>query len=73
VAEKTTSMHSLRNKILNHVASGDGRRASNGMKIEICVPAFDEAQIIGEAARAVLQVFRTAGKEVSVTVSDNNR
>lgn len=41
------------------------------MRTEICIPAFNEAQVIAKAARAVLEVFREAGKEVVVTVSDN--
>jgi len=41
------------------------------MSIELCIPAYNEEGIIAEAARAVLQVFRGAGKEALVTVADN--
>lgn len=41
------------------------------MKIEICIPAFNEVRIIAKSAEAVLKVFRAAGKEVIVTVADN--
>lgn len=41
------------------------------MRIEMCIPAFNEEDIIAESAHAVLQVFRDAGKEALVTVSDN--
>lgn len=47
------------------------QQTSNGMKIEICIPAFNEERVIADAARGVLQVFRTAKKEVIVTVADN--
>ena len=41
------------------------------MSIEICIPAFNEALVIAESARAVVQAFRTAKKGVVVTVADN--
>ena len=41
------------------------------MSIEICIPAFNEAPVIAESARAVVQAFRTAKKDVVVTVADN--
>jgi glycosyltransferase involved in cell wall biosynthesis len=41
------------------------------MKIEICIPAFNEAQVIAETANAVLHVFRASQMGVAVTVSDN--
>lgn len=41
------------------------------MRIELCIPAFNEERIIAEAARAVLQLLQAAGKDAIVTVSDN--
>lgn len=41
------------------------------MKIELCIPAFNEERVIAEAVHAVLEVFRKVGKEVVLTVVDN--
>ncbi len=46
--------------------------ASNGMKIEICIPAFNEERIIAESSSAVVRVLRKMGKEALVTVVDND-
>ena len=32
------------------------------MKIELCIPAFNEERVIAEAVHAVLRVFRKVGK-----------
>ncbi|MDO8561301.1 MAG: glycosyltransferase [bacterium] len=40
-------------------------------KIEICIPAFNEEEIISEAVDTVSLVFREAGRNVLITVSDN--
>lgn len=42
------------------------------MRIEICIPAYNEERIIAESARAVLRALRDAGKkDALVTVCDN--
>ncbi len=41
------------------------------MKIEICIPAFNEAAIIAESSREVVHVFHESGKDAKVTVIDN--
>jgi glycosyltransferase involved in cell wall biosynthesis len=41
------------------------------MRIELCIPAFNEERVIAEAVRAALGVFRKVGKEVVLTVVDN--
>lgn len=41
------------------------------MKIEICIPAFNEERIISESVNAVARIFREAGREALITVSDN--
>ncbi len=40
-------------------------------KIEICIPAFNEEQVIAESVNAVLRVFREAKRDVLITVADN--
>jgi glycosyltransferase involved in cell wall biosynthesis len=41
------------------------------MRIEICIPAYNEELVIREAARTVIDTCKAAGKEVHVTVIDN--
>ena len=41
------------------------------MRIELCIPAYNEERVIAEAVQAVLRVFRKAGKEIVLTVVDN--
>lgn len=42
------------------------------MKIEICIPAWNEERIIAESASAVLRVLRKTGEEIHVVVADND-
>ena len=41
------------------------------MRIEICIPAFNEERVIAEAAGAVARALRGVEREVRITVSDN--
>lgn len=41
------------------------------MSVEICIPAFNEEQVIAKAARAVSRVLRDAKRDGIVTVSEN--
>src|SRR3989344_1159508 len=52
-------------------ASPTASASRSAMRIELCIPAFNEERVIAEAARAVLRVLRRLGKEVAVTVVDN--
>ena len=40
-------------------------------KIEICIPAFNEEDIIGTALDILMRLFRDAGKNATLIVSDN--